>query len=172
MSGLATCSQASTRIGDCHLHFCEGMLSKRYKTLASLTLLINLIERSRCNSVMITILDMVRQSPDDDDDDEDEIVEAKKKAAAGAELVLAFLWASEQGSLQCNCWTFRRTLTSTRSYGLSRPSWAGRRAPLRESVPKVTTTEEQNGRNSGRSRARALCKNSIECTRVAKRPGT
>ena len=52
MSGLATCSQASTRIGDCHLHFCEGMPSKRYKTLASLTLSIKLIERSCCNPVI------------------------------------------------------------------------------------------------------------------------
>ena len=42
------------------------------------------------------IIDMIRVDPDEDDE---EIVEEKAKAATGAEQVLSFLWASEQGAL-------------------------------------------------------------------------
>ena len=52
----------------------------------------------QAKEMAIIILDLVRIDPDDDEE-EDEIIEEKKRAAVGAELILAFLWASEQGAL-------------------------------------------------------------------------
>ena len=123
----------------------------------------------------ITILDMVRPNPDDDEE-EDETVEAKKKAAAGAELVLAFLWASEQGTLTPvqlldvheNPHLKNQIIRSIKA----KLGGSGGTLPPRESVTKMTTTEEPNGRNSGQARVRALSRNSIGCMRVAKLPGT
>ena len=50
----------------------------------------------KSSDLAMTIIGMVRIDPDEDDED---TIEDKQLAANGAELVLSFLWASEQGAL-------------------------------------------------------------------------